>query len=67
MEWKHHRKVSNEIINSMEGAIYPPGRHSHVLVSYYDYLIMYGGIGIENRYLDDLWIYSIADGKFTFL
>ena len=61
--WTHQRKVTLEVISN-DAKFYPPARHSQVLASYYDYLIMFGGIGIENRYLDDLWIYSITKGKF---
>jgi hypothetical protein len=60
--WKKLKKVPQEVLSN-DALYYPPARHSQVLESYYDYLIMYGGIGIENRYLDDLWIYSIMKGK----
>jgi hypothetical protein len=61
-EWRHLRKVPIEV-KSNDATFYPPARHSQVLESYYEYLIMFGGIGIENRNLDDLWIYSISKGK----
>jgi hypothetical protein len=39
---------------------YPSARYGHVLIPYYDYLILFGGITTDQSFSNDLWIYKIS-------
>jgi hypothetical protein len=36
---------------------FPEARHGHILATYYEYLILFGGSNIRTEFLNDLWVY----------
>ena len=39
---------------------YPPHRSGHVMVCYYNYIFVFGGLDAFDKYLGDLWVFDIV-------
>jgi hypothetical protein len=63
MEWYH---ISLQFFSGIKPGFegYPMPRYGHFMVSYYDTLVMYGGISLHTEYLKTLWVYQITKSKF---
>ncbi len=50
-------------IKTMSFEAFPEARSGAIMRTYYDYIILFGGVNVHQEYINDLWIYSIQKCK----